>query len=197
MSALNTVKKHLKPGQVYRRADLVRWSNAVDRHLKQLVEEGTLKKVSPGVYSYPKKASFGRVPPEDQKLVKAFLKTDDFLLTSPNAYNGLGVGTTQLYNELVVYNRKRHGKFTLGGRVFDFRMKPYFPKKVSKEFLLVDLVNNVSHLAENEHQLMEKVKQVGASMAGTKLSKAAEAFGNVRAKKMFAQGLNSAEVYAA
>jgi len=30
MSAkLNELKKHLRPGQVYRRADLAKWSNAV------------------------------------------------------------------------------------------------------------------------------------------------------------------------
>ncbi|RYG31935.1 hypothetical protein EON81_21775, partial [bacterium] len=37
-----------------------------------------------------------------------------FLVTSPNAYNTLGVGTTQLYNKKTVYNHKRHGNFTLG-----------------------------------------------------------------------------------
>jgi hypothetical protein len=36
-----------------------------------------------------------------------------FLLTSPNAYNTLGVGTTQLYDKTVVYNHKRHGHFML------------------------------------------------------------------------------------
>lgn len=46
MSALNELKKHLRPGQVYRRAHLRVWSNAVDRHLKQLVEEGTLTKLA-------------------------------------------------------------------------------------------------------------------------------------------------------
>ena len=132
---------------------------ASGRHLKQLVEDGTLKKVSSGIYSYQKKASFGRVPAEDSTLVKAFLKSDDFLLVNPNAYNALGVGTTQLYNEQVVYNRKRHGKFTLDGRVFDFRVKPYFPKALSKEFLLVDLVNNVKYLAED--QMLVKIERFG------------------------------------
>ena len=42
MKALEELKKHLKPGQVYRRSGLEQWSNAVDRHLKQLVEEKTL-----------------------------------------------------------------------------------------------------------------------------------------------------------
>ncbi len=36
------------------------------------------------------------------------------LLASPNAYNSLGVGTTQLYDKTVVYNHKRHGEFHAG-----------------------------------------------------------------------------------
>ena len=40
MSALSDLKRHLRPGQVYRRKDLARWSNAVDRHVRQLVDEG-------------------------------------------------------------------------------------------------------------------------------------------------------------
>ena len=38
MTKLQALKEHLRPGQVYRREDLARWSNAVDRHLKQLLE---------------------------------------------------------------------------------------------------------------------------------------------------------------
>jgi hypothetical protein len=37
----------------------------------------------------------------------------------------------------VVYNHKRHGEFSLGGRKFAFRVKPSFPKTLTKEFLLV------------------------------------------------------------
>src|ERR1700730_3441857 len=98
MTRLQELKGRLRPGQVYRREDLTRWSNAVDRHLKQLVEEGTLTKLAGGLYAYPKETAFGKAPAEDNKLVEAFLKGDRFLLASPNAYNGLGVGTTQLYD---------------------------------------------------------------------------------------------------
>ena len=132
MSVLNELKQHLTPGYVYRRADLAQWSKAVDRHLKQLVKDGTLQKVYQGVYVYPRKTSFGKAAPEDCKLVEAFLKTDDFLLFSPNVYNALGVGTAQLYNEQIVYNRKRHGKFKLGNRTFSFQVKPCFPKRAFK-----------------------------------------------------------------
>ena len=103
MNTLENFKKYLKLGQVYRRSDLAQWSIMVDRHLKQLVEDGTLQKMAQGLYYYPEKASFGDIPPRVEKLVGAFLKSNDFLLTSPNFYNCLGVGTTQLYNKQVVY----------------------------------------------------------------------------------------------
>ncbi len=196
MSALNELKRHLKPGQVYRRADLAQWSNAVDRHLRLLMKEGTLQKVSQGVYAYPKKTSFGKAAPEDYKLVEAFLKTDDFLLFSPNAYNTLGVGTTQLYNEQVVYNRKRHGKFKLGNRTFSFQMKPYFPKEASEEFLLIDLVNNVNKLAEEQDFVLERVSHVAANMDNSSLKKSVQRYGGVRAKKFFAS-LNASVTHAA
>lgn len=170
MNALEELKKHLKPGQVYRRADLEPWSTAVDRHLKDLVDEGILQKMSQGLYYYPAKASFGEVPPEDDKLVAAFLKSEDFLLTSPNFYNSLGVGTTQLYNTCVVYNHKRHGQFELGGKIFDFRLKHKFPKELSEDFLLVDLLNNLNQLAENRVSVLNnvKVKVLGRLGAGLK-----------------------------
>jgi len=54
---------------------------------------------------------FGQVPPDERKLARTFLKEDGFLLTSPNACNTLGLGTTQLYNTRVVHNHKRYGRF--------------------------------------------------------------------------------------
>src|SRR5580704_16385104 len=146
MTKAQELKKHLRPGQVYRRQDLAQWSNAVDRHLRRLQDDGTLKKLAPGLYLYPRETAFGKAPADDAKLVETFLKDRRFLLASPNAYNRLGVGTTQLYDRTVVYNHKRHGTFSLGGRTFDFRMKSSFPRTLSSEFLLVDLVNNVDRL---------------------------------------------------
>src|SRR5258707_9804171 len=157
MTEHQELKKRLPPGQVYRREDVARWSNAVDRHLKQLVEEGTLTKLAGGLYAYPKQTVFGKAPAEDDKLVEAFLKDHRFLLASPNAYNSLGVGTTQLYDKTVVYNHKRHGEYSLGGRTFDFRVKPSFPRRLSREFLLVDLVNNLDDLAESRKEVLERV----------------------------------------
>ncbi|HBO96661.1 MAG TPA: hypothetical protein DE315_08355 [Candidatus Omnitrophica bacterium] len=190
MNALEELKKHLRPGQVYRRVDLEQWSTAVDRHLKQLVEDGTLQKLSQGLYCYPQQASFGPVPPEDEKLVRAFLKSDDFLLTSPNLYNSLGVGTTQLYNKRVVYNHKRHGLFDLGGKEFDFRLKHKFPKALSEEFLLVDLLNNLSELAEDRENVLKNVKEKALKDPESKMRRAINAYAGERTKTLFNQWLS-------
>lgn len=185
MTALNELKKKLRPGQVYRRADLARWSNAVDRHLRELVAEGRLVKVSGGLYRTPKKTRFGEAPADPEKLVERFLKDDRFLMVSPNAYNALGVGATQLYNETMVYNAKRHGRFEMDGRWFDFRLKPYFPGKASEEFLLVDLVDNLDRLAEDQEVLLNGVMARAAAMNKKVLEKTVRDFGGRRAKRVF------------
>jgi hypothetical protein len=189
MDNLQKLKKYLRHGQVYRREDLALWSNAVDRHLQQLLEEGTLTKVAAGMYYCPKKTTFGAAPAEENKLVEAFLKDRHFLLTSYNAYNSLGLGTTQLYNQTIVYNHKRHGHFELDGRMFEFRMKPRFPSKLSKEFLLVDMLNNMKELAEDEEKLMQSVKSKLSSFDKKTLLKLAKDFGTVRTRKFFTRFL--------
>ncbi len=191
MTKLQELKKHLRPGQVYRRADLAQWSNAVDRHVKQLLNDGSLTKLARGLYLCPKETVFGKAPAEDHKLVETFLKDHRFLLASPNAYNKLGVGTTQLYNKTVVYNHKRHGNFTLGNRTFEFRVKPWFPKTLSKEFLLVDLLNNLNRLAENQEQVLTRVKENVASYDATRLQRAARDYGSVSTKKPLSPALTA------
>lgn len=194
MNALEELKKRLRPGQVYRRADLEQWSNAVDRHLKELVDDGLLQKMSQGLYYCPVKASFGEVPPQDDLLVRAFLKSDDFLLTSPNFYNSLGVGTTQLYNTCVIYNHKRHGVFELGGKMFDFRLKHKFPKQVSKEFLFVDLLNNLNQLAEDREQVLKSVKEKMLGRFDANMKRAVNAYAGERTKKLIDQWLSESDL---
>jgi hypothetical protein len=196
MTKVQELKRHLRPGRAYRRQDLARWSKAVDRHLKQLVEDGTLTKLRGGLYLYPKETVFGKAPPEDEKLVGTFLRDDRFLLASPNAYNALGVGTTQLYDKTVVYNHKRHGDFALGGRKFDFRVKPSFPKTLSPEFLLVDLVNNLDRLAESKEEVLARVRERAASYDESRLKRAAHDYGNVKARKFFQALQTEAAAYA-
>lgn len=190
MTQLDTLKKHLKPGEVYRRADLQQWTTAVDRNLQQLVGEGTLEKLSGGLYYVPQTSVFGKTPANEHELVSAFLKDNRFVLTSPSDYNALGVGTTQLYNERRVYNQKRHGTYKLGNRTFRFVRKPYVPTKLTKEFLLIDLVNNLKHLEENQESILKNVKAKVGEMNPKVLKKLVQEFGTVGTKKKFAELLN-------
>ena len=193
MAQLEELKKHLKRGRVYRRGDLTRWSKSVDRHLEELTAEGTLQKLSQGLYYFPRESAFGKTPPDEAELVRSFLKDDRFLLTSPNAYNSLGVGTTQLYNQRTVYNHKRHGEFKLGNRNFKFHIKPHFPSKETTEFLLVDLVNNLENLAEDQSAVLRNVEGKVHSMDAKKLKAAVMEFGNVKTKNILMSLLTNKE----
>ena len=192
MSKLEEFKKHIKPGKAYRRADLAQWSTSVDRHIVQLLKEGVLTKAAPGLYFVPQKTAFGAAPPDEEILVRTFLKDDDFLLTSPNSYNGLGVGTTQLYNKRVVYNHKRHGEIKLGGRTFHFQSKPKFPRKATEEFLLVDLVNNLEQLAEDKEAVLKKVFAKAQTMDTRKLGRSVSTYGSAKTKGLFSPSLKQA-----
>jgi hypothetical protein len=195
MAQLDELKKHLKKGRVYRRDDLMKWSKSVDRHLEELTTEGILQKLSQGLYYFPKESAFGKTPPDEAELVRGFLRDDRFLLTSPNAYNSLGVGITQLYNQRTVYNHKRHGEFKLGNRKFNFRIKPYFPKKETEEFLLVDLVNNLETLAEDQSEVLKNVAVKVRQMNKKKLKEAVSEYGNLKAKNILMPLLTNAEAH--
>jgi hypothetical protein len=192
--ALGKLCSQLKKGCVYRREDLLGETNAVDRHLKQLVDAGVLEKLAQGLYYSPKSSTFGKLPPKDEDLIEAFLKDRDFLMLSPNSYNSLGVGTTQLYNKTVVYNHKRHGLFKLGNRSFEFRMKLSYPKKIDKEFLFVDLLNNLDSLAENKNDVLTNAERQLAMFETSKLEKAVKTYGAVRTKKRVLSWLSHAQV---
>ena len=192
MTKLNEFKKHFYPGRSYRRAEVTAWSKSADRYLPVLVEEGFLRKPSAGMYHRPKQSAFGEVPVDDYGLVRTFLKDSRFLITSPNAYNALGLATTQLYNKLLVYNHKRHGDFQLGERTYSFRMKPYFPKQVSQEFLLVDLMNNLENLAEDQELLRHRVRERALEMNTSLLRKSAHEYGTIATKRFFDGVLASA-----
>ena len=153
------VISHLEAGKVYRRETLLSLSKAIDRDLAILIDKGKLEKVATGLYYKPKISRYGALPPSNEDLVRCFLRDDQFLLYSWNQYNALGLGLTQLYNRLVVYNRKRHGLFILGTQEFDFRRSSRgFPKKITPEFLLVDLVNNLTELDEDTTSIKKNIE---------------------------------------
>ena len=176
----------MEEGRVYRREELAAFSKSVDRELKQLVKSERVRKAAAGLYFRPKDSEFGWLPPKQEELVRAFLKTDDFLLTSLNYFNGLGVGLTQLVNEMLVYNRKRVGKFKLGGLVYNFQRPPNFPKpkEVNEEFFFVDLLNNYDDLLEPPEKLWDSLKRKARGLRKDELLRTANRFAKARAGKM-------------
>ena len=173
----------LQAGRVYRREDLARLSNAVDRHLNELVSNGLLKKLAQGLYYAPKQSNFGALPPTDEQVVRGFLRDKNFLVFSPSSYNTVGLGTTQLYNSTLVYNHKRHGVFRLGNRQFNFRVKPRFPKKLTPEFLYVDLLNNLGELAEDRDAVLSQARNKLMSFNQPRLQEALDSYGNMATRK--------------
>jgi hypothetical protein len=158
MKSAEKMMNAMSPGKVYRRQQLEDFSKAVDRDLKTLLDTREVIKLSGGLYYRPRKNIFGTTPPEDKTLIKAFLKTNDFLLTSYTHYNQLGLGLTQIYNNYVVYNHKRAGLITLGGKYFNFRLVPAYPRYLSKEYLLVDLFNNLKRLPDDMKTVIKNIK---------------------------------------
>jgi len=181
--ALNIIRASLVPGQVYRRSDLMALSTSIDRHLKALVAEGSLKKLAQGLYSAPKATPFGEVPPETDSLLPAFLKDDHYVVYGPSQFNALGLGTTQVYNRLVVFNRKRVGEFTLGGRKFWFHRWREAPKELTPEFLVVELLNRLNELAEDRDQVLERLRSKLPEFQARKLRHAATHYGTLSTQK--------------
>ena len=145
------LKYRLQPGNIYRRADLGKVSNSVDRDLAQLVASQVMKSIWRGLYECPKYCEYGLLPPDPAHLIRAFLNSDDFLIISPNDQNSLGLGTTQLYNHLIVFNRKRRGRVELAGLIDEFHTRAIFPKEATVEFLR-EIFRGVGNHPQISHQ---------------------------------------------
>jgi len=74
-------------------------------------------------------------------------------------------------------------------------MKPRFPKSLTKEFLLVDLVNNVDQLAEAKDEVLKRVMERAASSDSPRLRHAVREFGNDATKKFFERALRPDELH--
>jgi hypothetical protein len=70
--------------------------------------------------------------------------------------------------------------FKLGDRQFYFRVKPRFPKKLTPEFLFVDLRNNLEQLAEDRDAVL---RQAQSKFDLDKLKRALSTFGSVATRK--------------
>jgi len=156
---LEKMKAFLKQGAIYRRSDFLFLTTNVDRNLAKLTELGLLKKLQNGLYECPRLTDFGPALPNEEQLLKKFLNDDHFVVYSYNLFNSLELGTTQLYNNKIVFNRKRHGDVILGGRKYFLHKWREAPKKLSLEFLLVEMMNRFEDLAEDKNKIMENLKK--------------------------------------
>ncbi len=73
--------------------------------------------------------------------MRAFLDGAPFAFTGPEKWNALGLGTTAAFSAPLVYNGKRSGTFSLGGRRFVLR-RVAFPALPTPEWFAVDLLEN-------------------------------------------------------
>jgi hypothetical protein len=88
-----------------------------------------------------------------------------------------------------VYNYKRHGDYKLGNRSLQFVRRPYVPEKTTREFLLVDLANNVKHIAEDQPALVENIKKKAREMDKVRLRYLVRHFGTAGTRKMLDKDL--------
>ena len=180
---LDKMKLFLTSGKVYRRSDFADMTSNVDRYLKALVNEGFLKKLQNGLYLCPKKTPFGEAMPNEEELLQKFFNDDHFVVYGPSMFNSLGLGTTQLYDKRVVFNRKRHREMEIGERKYFFYRWREAPKKLSKEFLLVEMFNKLNELAEDHVDVVNRLKSKLGEYNFSKLYNALSRFGTKSAQK--------------
>ena len=133
----------LEPGRVYRPKDFASQAKNPTIVFERLVEEGKLERLGYGLYHCPRAGRFGARPPDDDALLAAFLGGREYVLSGPTFWNGLRLGTTGLAATPLVYNATRSGALKVGRRTFRFR-RVRFPKKPTREWYAVDLLNHAS-----------------------------------------------------
>jgi hypothetical protein len=147
----------LEPGRVYRTRELAKWSANAPRLAQRLVRNGLLLQLAHGLFAAPRRSRFGEVPPTDEALLRAFLGDEPFVFTGPERWNALALGTTAVFATSLVYNTKRSGRFTFGGRQFLLR-RVAFPKKPSPEWFVVDLFENAEQAAASRDELRSQLE---------------------------------------
>ncbi|ATB29699.1 hypothetical protein [Melittangium boletus] len=142
----------LEEGQVYRTRELQRWGENPSRLAKRLVREEVLVPLSHGLYYCPKRGRFGVSPPSDDAVMRVFLGGSPFVFTGSDQWNALGLGSTAVFAVPLVYNTKRSGSFTFGGRTFELR-RVAFPSNPPREWFVVDLFENAARAGVSREQL--------------------------------------------
>ena len=191
MKRSDVIIKYLKPGKVYRREDFRKWSNSLDRHLVELVKGKILKKLSRGVYYCIASKSAAKASPADGELVTTFLKEHKYqryLLITPELYKTAGLRLpVRIHADRTVYNTKRHGERDIGGVLYHFVMKPFFPleEDVDKAYLLVDAADRITKV-KNRREVEKTVEQQVLKIIDRRpLNKAIQLYAGPTARNLF------------
>ena len=152
----------LHAGRVYRTRDLGRWTRNPTRLAVRLVEHGALCRLGHGLYMRPRASRFGAVPPSDVDLLRAFLGDSPFVVTGPPAWNALGLGSTAVHADTLVYNTKQSGTFQLGGRTFRLR-RVAFPANPPPEWFVVDLLQHADEAGVSRREVAQRVTRAAAA----------------------------------
>ncbi len=151
----------LEPGRVYRTRELARWGANPTRLAQRLVRDGRLERLGHGLFFQPRQSRFGKVPPTDDELMRAFLGGTAFVFTGSEHWNALGLGSTAVQAVTSVYNTKRTEVVTLGGRRFALR-RVAFPTDPPPEWYVVDLLE---HSREAGVSRAEVGRQLGRALS--------------------------------
>jgi len=122
------------------------------------VANGALVPLAHGLYAVPEPSRFGPTPPSDVALMRGFLSGAPFVFTGPARWNALGLGSTALHAEQLVYNTKRSGTFELGSRRFRLR-RVAFPRRPTPEWYVVDLVENADDAGTSRTDLAASLRE--------------------------------------
>ncbi|MFO6420962.1 hypothetical protein ACLBKS_12225 [Hylemonella sp. W303a] len=183
------VEEKLEPGKVYRREDLVCDLVFTDHRIRQLVAQGSLEKITQGLYHYRGTSPRNYSPLTSKSLLEGFLGMGDFLLLPWQEYLSLGLNLTPKFDMHLVYNRKRHGIFRLGEVTFDVRRRSRYPAQITPEFLLVDLLNNMDFFTEDSSRIQRDIRALIHKFDGHGLLKMAQDYGKVSTYKYISSWL--------
>ena len=183
----------LEPGRVYRTREFALWGANPTRLAQRLVRAGSLVRLCQGIYVHPETSRFGRVPPADEEVVRAFLDGGPFVFTGPERWNALGLGTTAVFALPIIYNTKRSGVFSFGGRRMLFK-RVAFPVKPTTAWFVVDLFEHSDEAGVDRGALTERLTRLVAQgkIDRGELSKAAQRYGSRQTQTLVGQAILAA-----
>jgi hypothetical protein len=183
----------LKPGRVYRTQELLRWGRNATRLARRLERMKLLLSLGHGLYFRPEQSRFGPVPPTDEEVLRGFLKGAPFLLSGSSRWNALGLGSSAVAAEQLVYNTKRTGTFRFGNRAYRFR-RVRFPRSPAPEWFAVDLLQNHELAGVGLGQLREGLERAlrAGRLRAQQLRESAARYGTRRTRSLIDDAIRAA-----